>query len=146
MMTDDKEVIMKVLVATMQTQGQGAGDYTWTVEGELVLAEPVLACDNPRCGCDRGFPGLASARATTTALVVDRPDMTRHALATAVEASLERQGWLRHLSTIEHADLVDEHVELIEFVTQGLPPGTVVERQGGVFRARRSDETADEAA
>ena len=137
---------MKVLVATTQTQGQVAGDYTWTVKGELVLAEPVLACSNPRCGCDRGFPGLASARATTTALVVDRPDISRHDLATAVEAALDRQGWLRRLSYIEIAELIDEHVQLIEFVTQVLRPGTVVERQGGEFRARRAGETAGEFA
>ena len=64
---------MRVLVATSEGQGTQPGDYCWTVEGEIVLTGPLLECADPhRCGCGRGFPGLGSARATTTATVVDR--------------------------------------------------------------------------
>ena len=52
---------MKVLVATKESQGELPGDYSWTVEGELVTAV-VCECSSPKkCGCGRGFPGLASA-------------------------------------------------------------------------------------
>ena len=61
---------MRVLVATNDLQGTRGGDYAWTVEGELVLAE-LTECANPRCGCSRGFSGTASSKATTTAMVVD---------------------------------------------------------------------------
>ena len=64
---------MKVLVATDAGQGEAPDDYCWTLEGELVT--PLVAeCARPqRCGCGRGFPGFGSARATTTAMVVDLP-------------------------------------------------------------------------
>lgn len=128
---------MKVLVATSNTQGDRADDYCWTVEGELVLAEPVLACDSPGCGCDRGFPGLASSRATTTATVVERPDVGRSDLAAAIESSLERGGWLEHLEPAEAAELVDEHVQLIQFVTVSVGEGSVVRRRGGRYEVHR---------
>lgn len=59
---------MKVLVATNETRGMFEDDYCWTVEGELVYIQTV-ACQNPASGCDRGFAGLSSERATTTAMV-----------------------------------------------------------------------------
>ncbi len=69
---------MRVLVATSKLQGAASGDDSWTVDGEPVLAEPILECCRPQsCGCGRGFPGLASARATTTAMVVVRPELDR---------------------------------------------------------------------
>ena len=59
---------MKVLVATRATQDAQRGDFSFTVDGELVTAAG-FECANPRCGCDRGFGGLASHRSTTTAEV-----------------------------------------------------------------------------
>ncbi len=84
---------MKVLVATHITQGNEMGDYCWAVDGELVT--PLgLVCGNSRCGCERGFPSLASSSATTTAMVVDLAHIGRAELETAVHASLQRGGWL----------------------------------------------------
>ena len=60
---------MLVLVATTDTQGEVAGDYFQGVDGELVTPVTVECCVPDRCGCGRSFPGLVSARATTTALV-----------------------------------------------------------------------------
>lgn len=68
---------MKVLVATRKTQGQRDNDFFWCEEGELVY--PGGECDSDRgnpdgaCGCVRGFSGIKTKKATTTALVVDKP-------------------------------------------------------------------------
>ncbi len=83
---------MRVLVATDEGQGTRAGDFCWTVEGEIVLAGPVLECCDPHgCGCGRGFPSLGSARSTTTAMVVERAGIEAADLRRAIRDSLERR-------------------------------------------------------
>jgi hypothetical protein len=66
---------MKLLTATHELQGQGAGDFCYTIEGELVLLGFVCATDEKDpdggCGCGRAFSGMSSMRATTTAMVRD---------------------------------------------------------------------------
>ena len=109
---------MKVLVATHITQGNETGDYCWAVDGELVT--PIgLVCNNRSCGCERGFPGLGSSHATTTALVVDLAHIGRVELATAVHDSLQRGGWLTegledlpqpHFG-LDYADLDDDGID-----------------------------------
>lgn len=143
---------MRVLVATNQLQGNAAGDYAHTVEGELVLVE-VSACDRPEaCGCGRGWPGMASQRATTTAMVADLPHLTEADLRQAVADWLEASGWADLFrSAAEHDDgvdaefedvdemlaaVVDEHVELIAEVCESFPVGSVLERNGTVVRSR----------
>ena len=145
---------MLVLTATNDLQGTVDGDYAHTVEGELVT--PVAAsCSDARCGCDRGFPGLASARATTTAMVVDLPHVTATDLRDAVHDSLVRGGWLDLLRQAawpvggdpgdraadvdpeaELRDIVDEHVDAIAAVCAAFPVGTVVGRHGPEVVAR----------
>ena len=133
---------MRVLIATNELQATVDGDYSFTVDGELVTPV-VAACATPdECGCGRGFPGLASSRATTTAMVVDRPFIGPGDLRDAVEAWLERSGWLELLA--DDADdcltvveeLIDEHVDAIRDVCGAFPVGTVVERHGDRLRAR----------
>ena len=121
---------MKVLVATNESQGELLGDYSWTVEGELVTPVTVECCATKKCGCGRGFPGLASSRATTTAMVVDRPELDREELWDVLYDSLERQGWLKHLDDDEIDELVDEHLQCIEIVCANYPVGTIVGRWG----------------
>jgi hypothetical protein len=121
---------MRVLVATDKTQGAVDGDYCWTVEGELVLGWTLLECTAPdRCGCGRGFPGLASCRATTTAMVVDRPDIDRRELGQAIRDSLDRQGWLQEMEPDEIEDGVEDEIALIEEVTSAFPTGAIVGRR-----------------
>ncbi|MEM9040745.1 MAG: hypothetical protein AAGD33_12685 [Actinomycetota bacterium] len=155
---------MLVLVATPELQGTDPGDYSFTLDGELVT--PIVAeCSSPtRCGCGRGFPGFASSRATTTAVVVDRPHLTPGLLADAVWAWLERDGWRELLAagpahdgdetdgpaddvTDEMVDemmreIVDEHVEAIADVCAHFPIGTVVERNGTFVSARAFPQAA----
>jgi len=131
---------MKVMVATDQSQGVEAGDFCWTLDGELVLSGPSLECDDAEvCGCGRGFPGLGSCRATTTAMVVDRPEIDRVMLADVIRDSLERQGWLGGFDPDEVDGLVEEEVELIERITAAFPVGAVIGREGTDVweRARR---------
>jgi len=120
---------MKVLIATRDTQGDVPGDYCWTVEGELVR---ILAdeCRSPdRCGCGRGFPGLASSRATTTVRVVERP-MALEDLTRALRDTLGREGWLSGLDPTECAAAVAEHAAAILAATASFDVGTILRREG----------------
>lgn len=143
---------MRVLVATNQLQGNTPGDYAHTVEGELVLVE-VAECDRPAdCGCGRGWPGIASHRATTTAMVAEHPHLTEDDLRQAVADWLHSTGWADLFRNAARADddfvgefddvdemlesMVDEHVELIAEVCDSFPVGAVLERNGTVVRSR----------
>jgi hypothetical protein len=130
---------MNVLVATSRTQGAVEGDYCWTVDGELVLSGAIEECCSPdRCGCGRGFPGLASCRATTTATVVEQPGIDRVLLAEAIRDSLDRQGWLCGLLPEEIEGFIDEEIRLIERITARFPVGAVLVRSGRQVSQRTS--------
>jgi len=115
---------MKLITATATTQGQRDNDYCWTVEGELVYIGFTCATDmnNPDggCGCGRGWAGLNSHRATTTAMVRDL-DLTRDDYAEALRSGLEQQGW----STDDVQDLADRLAHLAD----SYPVGAVLERR-----------------
>lgn len=125
---------MKVLVATAETQGARDDDFCWTVDGELVYV-PFATCPKPTCGCDRAFAGLASSKATTTAMVVEREAIDTAAYATALSDGLTRQGWL-HADTPQNqrwlVDFIHRHRELGE----AFPEGAVVEVSDGHVRTR----------
>ncbi|MCU1360285.1 MAG: hypothetical protein JWN99_1574 [Ilumatobacteraceae bacterium] len=120
---------MRVLIATRRTQGAVAGDYCWALEGELVT--PVTAsCGSPdSCGCGRGFPGLASSRATTTAMVVERAQLNPDNLRLALRDSLDRGGWLQWSTDLEIDELLDAHVDAIAMVCHHFEAGAVVGRR-----------------
>ena len=148
---------MLVLVATNELQGTSPDDYSFTVEGELVTPLAAECASGERCGCDRGFPGLASGFATTTALVVDRPGVTEDDLRDAVFDWLDRTGWIelfeqaareRATRSIDHdgpdqdefdlngdvedliESIIDEHVDCIHEICSTYAVGTVVVRRG----------------
>jgi hypothetical protein len=133
---------MRVLVATKETQGSQPGDHCWTVEGELVTPVTVECCTPHLCGCGRGFPGLASNRSTTTAIVADRPHLTREQVRTAIQDSLERAGWLEELAPEEAAEVVEEHLLCIEAVCDAFPVGSVVSRWGTQVFLREAQRAA----
>lgn len=123
---------MKVLVATARTQGWRKGDYHWCVEGELVWVQEPCAADQRdpdggRCGCARGFSGLNSHRATTTARVAEL-DLERREYEEALRSSLKAQGW--------PTDMVGTQVEALLELTSDLPVGLVIERRLYAFSAR----------
>jgi hypothetical protein len=137
---------MLVLIATNELQGTAPGDYAWTVEGELVTPLATECAEGERCGCNRGFPGLASGMATTTAMVVERPGVTEADLRDAVSDWLERGGWIELLeqtgiSAPDEIDsivnaVIDEHIDMILEVCEAYPEGTVVTRFGQFVAAR----------
>jgi hypothetical protein len=145
---------MLVLIATNELQGTSPDDYSFTVEGELVTPVATECASGERCGCNRGFPGLASGFATTTAMVAERPGVTEEDLRDAVFDWLDRTGWIdlfeetaRERASIDDADddaefavdgdvddliesIIDEHVDCIHQVCSAYPVGTVVVRHG----------------
>jgi hypothetical protein len=143
---------MLVLIATNELQGTSPDDYSFTVEGELVTPLAAECASGELCGCDRGFPGLASGFATTTAMVAERPGVTEDDLRDAVFDWLDRTGWVdlfeetaRERASIDDADaefdvdgdvddliesIIDEHVDCIHQVCSAYPVGTVVVRRG----------------
>lgn len=118
---------MRMLTATTRSQGERDNDDSWTVEGELVgIAE---ACDtdarNPDggCGCGRGFFGMSSHRATTTAMVRDLY-LARADLADALAGHYESAGY----GSFSAAELAGEVGDLLELAASW-PAGTVLERR-----------------
>ena len=92
-------------------------------------------CGSPDCGCDRGFVGLASHRATTTALVVDL-EIEPGAFRDAVRGSLDDQGWLAGLSAADADEIVDDEVGTLAFVCSHYEVGTIVRRRGSEIWCR----------
>ncbi len=147
---------MLVLIATNELQGTIADDYSFTVEGELVTPLAAECASGERCGCNRGFPGLASGFATTTAMVAERPGVTEDDLRDAVFDWLDRSGWIELFEQtaqerLEAGDgrtgpdddvddliesIIDEHVDCIHEVCDSYPVGTVVARRGNLVAAR----------
>ena len=129
---------MKLLIATSRTQGDVAGDYTYCVPGELLWI--TMVCDRDLrdpdggCGCGRGFGGLTSHRATTTAEIADL-DITEADLRLAVTTSLSDQGWLSPELASEHREIVDEVIQFIRAIADPLPVGTIVRRRIDAFHA-----------
>lgn len=151
---------MLVLIATNEMQGIAHDDYSWTIEGELVTPVATECASGERCGCNRGFPGLASGFATTTAMVVDRPGVTEADLREAVYDWLERGGWIElleqnmaatsiaagdddelsfdDLDEIDHMvdSIIDEHVTMIREVCSAFAEGSILSRHGPLVSAR----------
>ena len=130
---------MKFLVATNRTQGDLGNDYTYCVPGELLWITDVCGRDrrdpNRGCGCGRGFGGLTSHRATTTAEVADL-EVTEEDLRLAVRTSLSDQGWLpEQFSPADRATIVEDVIAEVQAIVGPLPVGSVVRRNLDEFQA-----------
>lgn len=123
--------MVKLLVATLEGQGGRGDDYAGAVDGELVYI-PVDACECAACGCTRGFAGMASGEATTTAMVVNRPDLATADLAAALTDSLERQGWLSGGDSAVERELL----RWLRAAADHFPAGAVLERDRHLVRRR----------
>lgn len=126
---------MKVLVATSETQGMFEDDYCSTLDGELVYIQSV-SCSNRRCGCSRGFAGMTSNRATTTAMVVDRPELSLNDVADALTDSLERGGWLKNCDEAATTEMVGGLLTMLVNITEPNEAGSVVRREGDLAYVR----------
>jgi hypothetical protein len=121
---------MRLLTATIRTQGRRPNDFTWCVEGELVTIGGII-CGRDQlwgadggCGCGRSFHGLHSAKATTTAMVRDL-DFTRADLETALRGCAEDNGWDKLTDDLD-ADITEEANEIIAAAAR-FPVGAVLE-------------------
>ena len=124
---------MLVLEATSRRQGERDGDYHWCIDGELAYQQGI-SCSRPDCGCERGWAGFDSHRATTTVQVVDRPDLTVAELAAQLARSLFDQGWI---ATPDPADrMVVEFVDEIIMFANHFGESSVLERDGEWIRKR----------
>lgn len=131
---------MKILVATKDTQGQRASDFSFTNEGELVCRDIICGRGDEEdldggCGCQRSMVGLVTRKGTTTVKVVSRK-MTRADLVNSLVASYARAYRLG----VTDADLVraqeQEADELIRIANR-FKIGDVLEIRGHKMRARK---------
>lgn len=117
---------MRILTATVGSQGARPSDHYRCVEGELVwVPEPCDAAargSDEGCGCVHAFAGLASHLPTTTAVVTEVEGLTPAMLTEILEMSLRDQGW-----PAEWAE--DEARELMS-IAERLDEGDIVERHG----------------
>ncbi|MFJ5306124.1 hypothetical protein [Streptomyces sp. NPDC088350] len=127
---------MKLLTATSRTQGARDNDFSFCVEGELVIVAGLI-CEQDRkdpdsgCGCGRSFAGLNSSKATTTALVKDI-DFSREDAAEAIRSALEQSGWLSYFDQDDIDDVIEDALTLAaEFEV-----GDVIERRLDDFNVR----------
>jgi hypothetical protein len=131
----DSMLDMKLLTATATGQGIRDNDYDWTVEGELVWLGFVCADDEQDpdggCGCGRGFSGLSSLRATTTALVRDL-SMSREDVAQALAGYWELAGW----GPASSPDELQQEVDDLLIAGSHWETGSIVERRVGQLRSR----------
>ncbi len=129
---------MRVLVATHDTNGQVPGHYDFCIEGELVYVQDPCDRDlrdpDGGCGCSRGFAGMNSHRACTTAKVVER-DLNEADVREALRSSLAAGGWLDpDFCTPEEAMVVvGEMVREVRSVAERLPEGSIVRRRLDLF-------------
>lgn len=133
-MTDEVNE-MYVLAATRETQGDRDDDYAWTVDGELVFV-PTIECRNPACGCAWGFAGVTSHRATTTAVVTERPELDSESYRRALFDAMCDQGY-DVAGEDDVADAVDQLVDTVQLLGSLSGAGTVVGRSGWMMSVRR---------
>lgn len=132
---------MKVLTATTETQGWNGDDYCSAIEGELVHFPPINCSRDPEseCECLRSLVGMSSAQTTTTAKVVERPDMTKQIFRELLATALEERGFvIKKWAKDSHEwGWFDEMAEELLYAAEQLPIGTIVERRAYRFLVRR---------
>lgn len=135
-------------------------DHDSAVEGELVTP-PIIECVNDYCAeCNAAWFGLSTHMPTHTAMVVERPHLTKSQLRQLVHE------WLDCIGTIdlvvqaaEHGefevngetitdpvvaidDLISDHLAELDAICSVYPVGTVLSRMGSLVSARVDARTA----
>lgn len=152
---------MLVLIATDELHGPSTPtDHHCAVDGELV-APVVLDCPDEHCDvCSRGWIGLVSHGATTTAMVVDRPGVTESILSERIHGWLDCAGAVDAIvQAVEKgeyevagevfddpvaavAELVDAHLEEISEICATYEVGTMLSRMGQLVAPRAWSDAA----
>lgn len=139
---------MKLLTATVVTQGQRASDFAWCVPSELVTFSDVICGRDERegpdggCGCGRSFAGLNSSRATTTAMVRDLDGFTMAQLVLAVRGSREASGWAGYFGESDLEALLRDEAREIAAEAARHPAGTVLEKRLAAICVREVRQSA----
>ncbi|MEL7158791.1 MAG: hypothetical protein AAFN30_19640 [Actinomycetota bacterium] len=146
--------MVKVLVATEEAQGLRLHDMAAAVEGELVYV-PLDGCLPPldeepdeawesgpgsNCPRERAFIGMASNRVTTTAMVVERGDLTPDDLWTALTDSLERQSGPDPSASAEEFRAFRRLFRRTLATAAHFRSGSIIERDGTQIRRRAQTE------
>lgn len=123
---------MKVLVATRKTQGSREGDFSRTIEGELVFdTGPCMGVADDGewdCECSIAFRGVVSGELTTTAMVADL-SMQMKEYQDAVCDGLALEGIC--------SDCALEYGRAAWKLAMRWPTGTVIERHQMHFAPRQ---------
>ena len=130
--------MIKLLVATKETQGKRNNDFCFAEEGEIVVRGSE--CDGEavdgRCGCKRAMCGVKTRTATTTMKVVEL-DIEPEDVKEQMKESLVKGGWASLMKPKEVEEMVNdsykENVELAEY----FGVGAIVEKRGDTFQSRR---------
>ena len=133
--------MVKVLISTMETQGQRKNDFSHTLGGELLRFG--TECDGERidgrCGCRRSMTGVESGRATTTMEVVETR-LTVPQIAFMISNSEIRAGLYDKddLDAIQES-FRDAHKQAKEIVrvAGAFKSGTILEKRGNAFQLRK---------
>jgi hypothetical protein len=126
--------MVRVLMATSETQGLRASDFSWVPDGELLCWG--FACDRDRdnidggCGCCRSLSGVFSRRATTT-FKVSEIDGDAETLYCLYERSYHKAGF-----PLTADDIRALCAEMLEVAVR-YPLGTILEKRGEAIQPRR---------
>ena len=123
---------MKVLVATMETQGRRANDFCFVPEGELVKFSAPCdgeAVDGP-CGCMRSMTGVTCRRATTTVKVVDLPFTLAEYTIQLLESQAAAWG----------EDIFDAGADQLAALAEAWEVGAILEIRGDFIQNRPQTE------
>lgn len=110
---------MKLFVATRE--GSEEGDYSQTIEGELVCLP--ITCDDSDCQCGRAMTGMGTGLPTTTFTVRDI-DIDRTMYHTLMWDTMLRDGWVsegRPEDELWVGKLVDLHLDLADGFSPEVP-------------------------
>lgn len=129
---------MKILVATMETQGRRASDFCFVDEGEPVTF--AGECDTDRddidggCGCRRSMSGLQSRKGTTTFKVAEK-DMDSNQFFELLCESYIKAGYGTRESIEAYAK---DDLEDIQQIVETFREGTILEKRGDLFQSRHT--------
>ena len=129
---------VKVLVSTKETQGHRKSDFCNCEDGELVVFP--TECDGEEidgpCECRRAMVGTNSRLATTTIKVV-HCDLTEREFVEKVAECMRVSGWAEFVPEEKFANVCRDEAGQVKQIANAFPEGTVLERRGELFRARR---------
>ena len=129
--------MIKVLVATKETQGKRKNDFCFAEEGELIMRGSE--CDGEavdgNCGCRRAMSGVRTQLATTTMKVVEL-DIGPEDIKKQMEDSLVKGGWASLMKPEEVEKMVNSNYKENKELAEYFGVGAIVERRGDTFRRR----------